>query len=171
MVKRILIMLVLCVALMSCSATYYEPQGTYEGEYTEEIYSDGQPTVNIIFKYGTPYYYGDMLYYYVYRGWYYYPYFYSGHWYYQDGTGEGLQDQEDQALAHIRILVISGTGTTTADSELVRQQDRDQKEAAQSGEDKGPAETVAMCTTRTRRDRQGLLEERSDREVQCAEEA
>lgn len=82
MVKRILIMLVLCVALMSCSATYYEPQGTYEGEYTEEIYSDGQPTVNIIFTYGTPYYYGDRLYYYVYRGWYYYPYFYSGHWYY-----------------------------------------------------------------------------------------
>lgn len=81
--KRLAIALILGVALLSCSDAYYGSYGEgYEEVYTNEIYEAGQPTINIVFTYGTPYYYGDVLYYYLYNDWYYYPYYYRGHWYY-----------------------------------------------------------------------------------------
>lgn len=78
--KRFAIALILCVALLSCSDTYYD--GEYPQVYENEIYETGQPTITVVFQYGTPYYYGSTLYYYVYDGWYYYPYYHRGYWYY-----------------------------------------------------------------------------------------
>lgn len=40
----------------------------------------GDEDVQIVIRYGTPYYYGNTLAYYVYDGYYFYPYRYNGAW-------------------------------------------------------------------------------------------
>lgn len=45
-------------------------------------YGTDDVDVNVVVRYGTPYYYGGSLAYYVYDGWYYYPYYVGGHRFY-----------------------------------------------------------------------------------------
>ena len=45
-------------------------------------YGSDDVDVNVVVRYGTPYYYGGSLVYYVYDGWYYYPYSVGGRHFY-----------------------------------------------------------------------------------------
>lgn len=48
-------------------------------DYDEYVVSD----INVVIRYGTPYYYDGYLSHYFYNGWYYYPYFYNDYWYFR----------------------------------------------------------------------------------------
>lgn len=41
-----------------------------------------EPTVDVVVRYGTPYYYNGAIVYYVYDGYYYYPHYNGSRWYY-----------------------------------------------------------------------------------------
>lgn len=72
--KKILFTLICILSLNSCDFSY----GTYDDLY----YSNLNPTIDIIFSYGTPYYYGNIISYYYWNGYYYYPYYKNNFWYY-----------------------------------------------------------------------------------------
>ena len=59
MIKKLLLILSLAFIFSSCAIT------------TDETL----PTVDVVVRYGTPYYYDNTLTYYRYNGWYYYPYY------------------------------------------------------------------------------------------------
>ena len=59
MIKKLLLILSLAFIFSSCAIT------------TDETL----PTVDVVVRYGTPYYYDNILTYYRYNGWYYYPYY------------------------------------------------------------------------------------------------
>lgn len=59
MIKKFLLILSLVFIFSSCTVT------------TDETL----PTVDVVVRYGTPYYYDNTLTYYRYNGWYYYPYY------------------------------------------------------------------------------------------------
>ena len=56
---------------------------TQDDMYIETDVDIVQSTVdfNVVFRYGTPYYYNGSILYYLYNGIYYYPYFYDNYWY------------------------------------------------------------------------------------------
>ena len=67
--KKILVFLmglVTSLSLSSCIATVYAQDDTY---------FDGEVDATVVISYGTPYIVNDLIEYYFYRGWYYYP-----HW-------------------------------------------------------------------------------------------
>ena len=60
--------------------------GTYAAAQDDIYYSDNEylsTDINVIIRYGTPYYYDGYLSYYFYNGWYYYPYFYNDYSYFR----------------------------------------------------------------------------------------
>jgi len=59
MVKKLFLALSLIFLLSSCAVTLDETL----------------PTAEVVVRYGTPYYYDNVLTYYRYNGWYYYPYY------------------------------------------------------------------------------------------------
>lgn len=50
--------------------------------YTADAVVCDEPTVDVVIKYGTPYYYNGSIVYYVYDNYYYYPHYNGTRWYY-----------------------------------------------------------------------------------------
>lgn len=68
----IILSLITICSLTSCYATY---------DLNDDMYSNVD--LNMVFMYGTPYYYNGNILYYLYKDVYYYRYFYDGYWYYR----------------------------------------------------------------------------------------
>ena len=82
--RLILVTLILGLSLTSCTITAYPT--TQDDIYTEvsvdEVNIAGTD-MNVVIRYGTPYYYSGSLLYYLYNGIYYYPYYYDNYWYFR----------------------------------------------------------------------------------------
>jgi hypothetical protein len=63
-------------SMSSCAVGAY----AQDEVYYESI--DGDVDINIVIRYGTPYYYDGSILYYSYNGWYYYPYYLNNSYYY-----------------------------------------------------------------------------------------
>lgn len=70
MFRRLLLIICLALLLGSCAVTLDETI----------------PSTEVIVRYGTPYYYDNILTYYHYNGWYYYPYYRDRTMYYHRFT-------------------------------------------------------------------------------------
>ena len=82
--RLILVTLILGLSLTSCTIAAYPT--TQDDIYTEvsvdEVNIAGTD-MNVVIRYGTPYYYSGSLLYYLYNGIYYYPYYYDNYWYFR----------------------------------------------------------------------------------------
>lgn len=79
--KKIILMLVMCFLAVGLSACSQEIYAEYAGD---DVYGEYTTTdVRIILTYGTPYYYNGTLWYYYYNGLYWYPFYYDNYWYFR----------------------------------------------------------------------------------------
>jgi len=76
-----ILLIAFTICLSACSfETYATTQDDIHTEYVEDIvYSDID--MNIVIRYGRPYYYNGSILYYFYNNIYYYPYYYNNYWY------------------------------------------------------------------------------------------
>ena len=79
----LLIAMLFAFTLSSCSfETYATTQDDVYTEYVNDVvYSNVD--VNLVIRYGNPYYYNGSILYYLYNGIYYYPYYYNNYWYFR----------------------------------------------------------------------------------------
>lgn len=67
-VLNLIIAALITLTITSCATIYAQ----------DTVYSKGEPTVNVVIEYGTPYYTtNSLIAYYIYKGWYCYPYYYN----------------------------------------------------------------------------------------------
>ena len=72
-ITAILLGLFISFSFMSCATTVYAHDDTY---------SDGEVDATVVISYGTPYIVNNMIEYYVYKGWYYYPHWVNDSYYF-----------------------------------------------------------------------------------------
>lgn len=77
--KKIILSLVFGVIAMLSMNSCITPAYSQDVAVSE---SNGEVNVDLIIRYGTPYYFEGSLLYYLYDSWYYYPYRYNNMWYY-----------------------------------------------------------------------------------------
>jgi hypothetical protein len=72
-ITTILLGLFISFSFMSCATTVYAQ---------DDSYFDGEVDATVVISYGTPYIVNNMIEYYVYRGWYYYPHWINDSYYF-----------------------------------------------------------------------------------------
>ena len=77
--KKTILFIVLAICAMLTFSSCVSPAYAQGVEITE---CDGNVDINVIVRYGTPYYYEGSLIYYLYDGFYYYPRLIDNHWRY-----------------------------------------------------------------------------------------
>ena len=77
--KKTILFIVLAICAMLTFSSCVSPAYAQGVEVTE---CDGNVDINVIVRYGTPYYYEGSLIYYLYDGFYYYPRLIDNHWRY-----------------------------------------------------------------------------------------
>ena len=77
--KKTILFIVLAICAMLTFSSCASPAYAQGVEVTE---CDGNVDINVIVRYGTPYYYEGSLIYYLYDGFYYYPRLIDNHWRY-----------------------------------------------------------------------------------------
>ena len=77
--KKTILFIVFAICAMLTFSSCVSPAYAQGVEITE---CDGNVDINVIVRYGTPYYYEGSLIYYLYDGFYYYPRLIDNHWRY-----------------------------------------------------------------------------------------
>ena len=72
-ITTILLGLIISFSFMSCATTVYAQ---------DDSYFDGEVDASVVISYGTPYIVNNMIEYYVYKGWYYYPHWINDSYYF-----------------------------------------------------------------------------------------
>lgn len=82
--KKIIYMLAFSIMLLFTVSCSFETYATTQDDMYIETDVDiihSNVDFNVVFRYGTPYYYNGSILYYLYNGIYYYPYYYDNYWY------------------------------------------------------------------------------------------